>query len=129
MGEDATKQSSPRDWGQVSNWSIVGLLATLGPMVLSELRAREDRQEKNWREAMTRTEAIVSQQSASYQKSISDLVEQWKEDRRMLIDVLKDGKLDASSSTRHGASGRVLLSPEVVRSEVKRWHDQIEEVH
>lgn len=131
MADATNTGESPRvKWDSVSNWSIVGLLATLGPLVLSELRSREDKQETLWKEAQARTELVVRDQTQAYQKSIQELVEQWKEDRRMLIDVLKDGRLDGPvTGERPDRSEHKADSAEHVHLAVEQWKSEIEKVH
>lgn len=133
MADATNTGESPRvKWDSISNWSIVGLLATLGPLALNELRSREDKQAALWKEAQARTELVIKEQTTAYQKSIADLVEQWKEDRRMLIDVLKDGKLDQHHSPSMRESGSSVTQPqpaELVRGAVKQWQEEFQKVH
>lgn len=132
MADATNNGDSPRlNQVAISNWSIAGLLVTFGPLILNELRARETKQEELWKEAQARTELVVKDQTEAYQKSIADLVEQWKEDRRMLIDVLKDGRLDQPSPSMR-ESGSSVLQPqpaELVKGAVKQWQEEFQKVH
>jgi len=127
MSEATNNGGSPRiNHVAISNWSIAGLLVTFGPLILNEIRTRETNQEELWKDAQARTELVVKEQTAAYQKSIADLVEQWKEDRRMLIDVLKDGKLDRASSSMNDPSPEPA---DVVKSAVRQWQHEFQKVH
>lgn len=127
MSEATNNGESPRiNHVAISNWSIAGLLVTFGPLILNEIRNRETKQEELWKDAQAKTELVVKEQTAAYQKSIADLVEQWKEDRRMLIDVLKDGKLDRANSSMKDPSPEPA---DVVRSAVRQWQHEFQKVH
>ncbi len=50
-----------------------------------------------------RHEAHTTQIISAHQEEVRAVIEQWKQDRAMIIDLLKDGKID-NPSAYHGSS-------------------------
>lgn len=102
-----------------SGWALIVLVMFY---VLPELERRESNQAVNWQAAQKRHEDQTEKQTNEYQDSIDRLVIQWKEDRQMMIDLLKDGKLDSKPPLNGGS---MIMPPshgkELLDSTVSTW--------
>lgn len=81
-------------WRKLENrgipWLILGYLVYQAPTVVDRIAADKEENLKRLMEIQARHEAEVDRATASYQRSIEKLVEQWKEDRTMLVGVLTE---------------------------------------
>jgi hypothetical protein len=81
-------------WRKLENrgipWLILGYLVYQAPGFVDKIAADKEENLKRLMEIQARHEAEVDRATQSYQRSIEKLVEQWKEDRRMLVGVLTE---------------------------------------
>jgi phosphoribosylformimino-5-aminoimidazole carboxamide ribonucleotide (ProFAR) isomerase len=93
-------------WRKLENrgvpWLILGYLVYQAPTVVDKIAKDKEENLMRLMDIQSRHEQQIERTTQAYQKSISSLVEQWKEDRQMLVDVLKDGTLSDSAKPKQG---------------------------
>lgn len=88
---------------RVGLWGAVTFLLTYAPAMLDRVDQTFARHEKAYEIAQDKHEKHTEQIIKAHQDEIKSVIDQWKQDRAMIIDLLKDGKLD-NPSTYHGSS-------------------------
>ncbi len=84
-------------------WGAVLWLLTYAPTMLDRVDKMFERHELAYKLAQDRHEAHTTQIISAHQEEVRAVIEQWKQDRAMIIDLLKDGKID-NPSAYHGSA-------------------------
>lgn len=87
-------------------------LLTYAPTMLDRVDKTFERHELAYKLAQDRNEAHTTQIIEAHQAEVRAVIDQWKQDRAMIIDLLKDGKID-NPSAYHGSQALMRAANEL----------------